>query len=75
MSYSYCLASYVVMTSDLHTVDSVNKIMKYVDDTHPIIPASNVHTCATEIQYIEDWAVINNLMLCILLEFFATCSG
>ena len=56
-------ASYVVTASDLHAHDPVNKIKKYADDTYLLIPASNVQSCADEIQHIEDWAMKNNLTM------------
>jgi len=36
---------------------------KYADDTYLIIPASVVHTRATEINNITTWAIRNNLTL------------
>jgi len=50
-------ASYVVTASDLHAKIPDNKIKRYADDTYLLIPASNVHSCADEIQHIEDWTI------------------
>ena len=56
-------ASYVVTASDLHANEPNNRIKKYADETYLLIPASNVHSYANEIQHFEDWAMKNNLTL------------
>jgi hypothetical protein len=38
-------------------------MVKYADDTYLIIPACNDHSCASEIQHVEEWAPKNNLTL------------
>jgi len=56
-------ASYVVNSSDLHTVFDGNDLLKYADDTYLIIPAVNVKTRTTELSHITEWAKRNNLKL------------
>ena len=56
-------ASYVVTASDLHPVTQGNSTAKYADDTYLVVPASNLASCATEIQNVERWAKNNNLSL------------
>jgi len=36
---------------------------KYADDTYLIIPACNADSCASKIAHIEEWALVNNLLL------------
>jgi len=44
-------------------MDPGNQFVKFADDTYISIPASNHHTCAAELRYIEAWAKKNNLAL------------
>ena len=55
--------SYVVTASDLHPVTQGNSMVKYADDSYLIIPASNAHSCADEIEHVEKWSSVNNLSL------------
>ena len=56
--------SYVVNASDLRTVSSSNKIVKFADDTYLLIPASNVVSRAIELVNVETRARANiNLTL------------
>ena len=48
--------SYVVNAADLRAVFVGNLILKYADDTYPIIPA-------VDLQNVEEWSQINNLKL------------
>ena len=56
-------ASFVVAAADLCCVTLGNNLCKYADNTRIIIPASNVHSRAAEINNVEAWARINNLHL------------
>jgi hypothetical protein len=56
-------ASYVVTASDLHPVSRGNSMVKYADDTYPVVPADNAHSCADEIVNVEKWANTNNISL------------
>ena len=56
-------SSYVVVASDLSPLTAGNIMVKYADDTYLIVPANNVHTCASEVQHIEKWAHKNNLAM------------
>ena len=38
-------------------------MVTYADDTYLVIPASNVETCAAELDHVEQWAAVNNLQL------------
>ena len=57
------LYSYVVTASDLHSVTPGNVMSKYADDTHLIIPATNMKSCSAEISNTEKWGCNNNLRL------------
>ena len=56
-------ASFVVAAADLCCLTLGNNLCKYADNTCIIIPASNVHSRAAEINNVESWARINNLHL------------
>jgi hypothetical protein len=56
-------AAYVVYAADLQPVTAGNDIMKYADDTHLVIPASNAASRETELDNIETWSKANNLQL------------
>ena len=56
-------ATYVINASDLNVVDSVNKLVKFADDTYLVIPASNVDSRTAELDNVETWALRNNLTL------------
>ena len=56
-------ASFLVCASDLHPARQGNYHNKYADDVCLIIPSSNSHTCALELQHIAEWASDNNLKL------------
>src|SRR5206468_3025667 len=56
-------ASYLVCASDLHPVYQGNHHNKYADDVYLIVPASNSHTCASELKHIVEWTAGNNLKL------------
>ena len=55
--------SYDINASDLSTVTPGNLMYKYADDTYLVIPASNIHFRATELNHVADWAGTNNLKL------------
>ena len=56
-------ASYVINACDLKVVDSVNKLVKFADDTYLVIPASHVDSRTAELDNVETWALRNNLTL------------
>ena len=56
-------ASFLVCASDLHPVHPGNRSNKYADDVYLIIPASNTHTCQSELDHVAEWAKKNNLKL------------
>ena len=56
-------SSYVITSADLTTSHPDNAMVKYAYDTYLIIPASGVHTRATQINNITTWAIRNNLTL------------
>jgi len=49
-------AAYVVTAGDLRTMDPVDQLVKFADDTYIVIPASNYHSRAAELRNIESWA-------------------
>ena len=51
------------MLSDLHSISPDNKLFKFADDTYLLVPSVNSHTCESEIDHVNDWAVTNNLGL------------
>ena len=55
--------SFVYNASDLHPLNSANKICKYADDFYLIVPSSHSHTIPAELRNIEKWARVNNLKL------------
>jgi hypothetical protein len=55
--------AYAVAAGDLSTVTQGNHICKYADDTYLVIPASNVGSCAAELDNVDKWAKLNNLKL------------
>jgi len=44
-------------------VHSVNKVVKFADDTYVIVPAENSEMCVTEVSHVNNWAERNNLRL------------
>ena len=71
-----CPASYVVTASDLHANEPNNRIKKYADDTYLLIPASNVHSCANEIQHISlSCIVMVSLLLIKTAYVFHACTS
>ena len=56
-------ASFVVTASDLHTLQTGNRLVKYADDTYLIVPAVNTLTVEAEINHVTEWATVNNLQL------------
>jgi len=54
-------AAYVVNVTDLSAVTPENELVKYVDDTYIVVPASNIHTRQDEINNVEQGARTNNL--------------
>ena len=56
-------ASYVVTGSDLHPLTPGNLLVKFADDTHLVITASNSRSCVEEVNHVGDWASSNNLRL------------
>ena len=38
-------------------------MVKYADDSYLIIPESNAHSCADDIEHVEQWSKVNNLSL------------
>jgi len=56
-------ASYIITAADLHPVTDGNRIVKFVDDTYLVVPASNSSSRLLEIDHILTWAAENNLML------------
>jgi Reverse transcriptase (RNA-dependent DNA polymerase) len=55
--------SYVVNDSDQRTMNPDNKIFKFADDIYLLVPSANSHTCESEIEQLNGWAVTNNLGL------------
>jgi len=55
-------ATFVINGGDLHPVVKGNDLLKYADDTYPIVPAKN-SSCEDELQHIKRWATVNNLHL------------
>ena len=55
--------AYVLNTSDLRPLYAENDMNKYADDTYLIVPSSNSHTVARELEHVTEWAVENNLKL------------
>jgi len=56
-------ASYVVIASDLHSVNQVNRLFKFADDTYLLVPSINSQTCEDELVHVSNWARENNLEL------------
>ena len=40
-----------------------NKLFKFAADIHQLLPSANSHTCESEIELVNGWAVTNNLDL------------
>ena len=55
--------AYVIDASDLKTLEQVNSLDKYADDTYLIVPASHSHTISGELDNVSAWAADNNLSL------------
>ena len=55
--------SYVVNASDLRTINSDNKLVKFADGTYLLVPSANSHTCESGIERVNGWAMSNNLGL------------
>ena len=55
--------SYVVNASDLRTINPDYKLLKFADDTYLIVPSANSHTCESEIERVNGWAMSDNLGL------------
>ena len=55
--------SFLFNASDLHPLNSENKICKYADDFYLIVPSSHSHTIPAELENIAIWAGKNNLKL------------
>jgi len=53
----------VVTASDLQPLNSLNRLVKYADDTYIIVQASCADTRCSEIDHVESWARANNLQL------------
>ena len=55
--------SFVMEASDLQPPNLINLLLKYVDDTDLVVPASHSHTVQVELDGISRWASDNNLTL------------
>ena len=55
--------AYDVGASDLHTLDSANKIVKFADDAYLIIASAYRDTISAEFVHTAEWATSNNLRL------------
>ena len=55
--------AFTIISSDLHTINPNNKLVKYADDTYLIISANNIHMTSQELDNISQWANTNNLKL------------
>ena len=55
--------SFVINASDLSTVTSVNRMIKYADDTYIVIPACNIQSRVIELEHVANCAKKNNLKL------------
>jgi Reverse transcriptase (RNA-dependent DNA polymerase) len=53
----------IICLSRILAKEPKNQTKKYADDTYLMLPSSNYHSCADEIQHIEDWAMKNTLTL------------
>ena len=56
-------SSYDVLASELHPLNPGNIIVKYADDTYPIVPFSHRDTVPLELNKISTWANKNKLKL------------
>ena len=55
--------AYVLNSSDLRPENDENDLNKYADDTYLLVPSSNSHTVARELEHVSEWAAENNLKL------------
>jgi len=50
------------METDLHP-RSRDKLMKYADDTYPLVPETSKCTLSEEFEHIKDWALANKMVI------------
>ena len=55
--------AFILNATDLRASKPGNKLHKYADDTYLLVPSSNSHTIAHEMEHIASWASDNNLRL------------
>lgn len=55
--------AYVIVASDLKTVNHNNSLIKYADDIYLIIPSHAAETTHKELENVQAWAATNNLKL------------
>ena len=55
--------AYVLNASDLRPESTENDLNNYADDTYLLVPSSNSHTIARELDHISEWSEKNNLRL------------
>ena len=53
-------AAYVINAADLNAV-AANELVKFVNNTYIVVPASNIHTCQAETDSVQQWTITNNL--------------
>ena len=61
--WCWTAADYIVTAADLQAVTLGNKMCKYTDDSHLIVPSCSADTCSAELTNVETWARVNNLKL------------
>jgi len=56
-------AGFIIMASDLHPANKMNKLLKYADDMYLLVAGNNSNTIQIELDRIAGWADENNLRL------------
>lgn len=56
-------STYDISASDLHPVNTSNKMLKYADDTYLLVGSRARNTISEELNNVTRWAALNNLKL------------
>ena len=56
-------SSFINNASSLKPVHPLNKMIKFADDTHLVIPSSNSNSMQLELDSLSEWAKLSNLSL------------